>query len=151
MRAWLAGSREPDQAATVPVRARKGEVEVCLIRRRGARYWGIPKGHIENGDTPIEAALTEAREEAGLVGQIDGPSAGSYRYWKWEGRLTVCVYVMTVLEVLPVWDEMDIRERRWTTLDDAGHLLERHPVSALWNAIVTAAARSALTEAPKEP
>jgi 8-oxo-dGTP pyrophosphatase MutT (NUDIX family) len=148
MREWLTASREPDQAAAVPIQWRSGQRQVCLIRRRGTRDWGIPKGHIENGDTPGEAALTEAREEAGLVGRIDGSSVGTYSYWKWEGRLTVCVYVMTVLDVLPVWDEMDVRERRWTTLDDARRLLERHPVSALWRTIETVAARSSIAEAP---
>ena len=150
MRRWLTVSREPDQAAVVPIQRRNGQAQVCLIRRRGGRDWGIPKGHIENGDTPVEAALAEAREEAGLVGRIEGPSVGTYSYWKWEGRLTVCVYVMTVLDVLPVWDEMDVRERRWTTLDDARHLLERHPVSPLWRMIEAAAARSSIAEAPKQ-
>ena len=150
MRRWLTGSGEPDQAAAVPVRGRNGEVEVCLIRRRGVRHWGIPKGHIENGDTEVEAALTEAREEAGLVGRIDDPVVGSFTYWKWEGRLTVSVYVMQVLDELPVWDEMDIRERRWTTLDEAGRLLEHHPVSSLWKTIETLAARSVIGEGPKD-
>jgi 8-oxo-dGTP pyrophosphatase MutT (NUDIX family) len=139
---WRPAGGEPDQAAVVPVRRRNGEIEVCLIRRRGSRQWGIPKGHIENGDTPDEAALTEAREEAGLVGRIDGPAVGTYSYWKWEGRLTVCVYVGRVREVLAVWDEMDVRERRWTTLDEAGRLLERHPVASLWNAVAEAISRS---------
>jgi phosphohistidine phosphatase len=148
MRGQMFGRGEPDQAAAVPIRIRDGEVEVCLIRRRGMRGWGIPKGHIENGDTAVEAAINEAREEAGLVGRIDDPAVGTYSYSKWEGRLTVCVYVMHVLDVLPVWEEIDVRERSWTTLDEAGRRLEHHPVSPLWTAIAAVAIRSASGHAP---
>jgi phosphohistidine phosphatase len=146
---WLRSGTPPEQAAAVPVRKRNGEVEICLIRRSGQRAWGIPKGHIEN-ETPVEAALNEAREEAGLIGRIDSPAVGTYTYSKWEGRLTVCVYVMQVLDVLPVWDEMDVRERRWATLADAERLLARHPVAPLWTAIAAAAASSSAAGTPTE-
>jgi 8-oxo-dGTP pyrophosphatase MutT (NUDIX family) len=118
----------------VPVRRTEGEVQICLIRRQGGR-WGIPKGFIEDGDTPVDTALTEAREEAGLIGRIDEPSVGTYEYSKWGGRLIVAVYVMRVDDALPVWEEMDLRERRWTTLAKAERLLDRHPVRSLWDAI----------------
>lgn len=111
-----------------------GELQICLIRRRGGR-WGIPKGFIENGDTPADTALIEAREEAGLVGRIDGSSVGTYQYSKWGGRLIVAVYVMRVKDALPIWEEMDARERRWVTLAKAERLLERHPVLSLWDVI----------------
>jgi phosphohistidine phosphatase len=127
---------EPDQAAAVPVREADGRVEICLIRRHGQRRWGIPKGFIDDGDTPMEAALNEAREEAGLIGRIDGPAVGTYEYSKWGDHLSVAVFVMRVREALPVWDEMDVRERRWMTIPEAGRLLEQHPVSPLWDDIV---------------
>src|SRR5687768_10863553 len=129
------GSPEPDQVVAVPVRRTAGEVEVCLIRRHGSRRWGLPKGYIDGDDTPQEAALTEAREEAGLIGRIDTSAMGTYEYWKWGDRLLVEVYVMDVLDELPVWDEMDVRERRWTTLEEAGRLLQRHPVWPVWPSI----------------
>ncbi len=127
---------EPDQAAAVPVREADGRLEICLIRRHGQRRWGIPKGFIDDGDTPMEAALNEAREEAGLIGRIDGPAVGTYEYSKWGDHLSVAVFVMRVREALPVWDEMDVRERRWMTIPEAGRLLEQHPVWPLWDNIV---------------
>ena len=33
---------------------------------RAGRYWGLPKGHIETGERPEEAALREISEECGL-------------------------------------------------------------------------------------
>ena len=126
---------DPDQVAVIPVRATGPDVEVCLIRRIGRRHWGIPKGFIDEGKTAVDAALTEAREEAGLLGRIVGDAIGTYEYEKWGDRLVVAVYVMRVVDVLPVWDEMDARERRWTTVADAEDLLQRHPVLPVWESV----------------
>jgi 8-oxo-dGTP pyrophosphatase MutT (NUDIX family) len=123
-----------DQAAVIPIRSQSDGIQVCLIRRHGTRRWGIPKGYIDGDDTPEQAALTEAREEAGLIGEIEG-SVGTYSYAKWGGRLIVGVYMMRVIDVLPFWDEMDFREREWVTVTEAERRLKRHPVWPLWGTI----------------
>ena len=99
------------------------------------RRWGIPKGYIDGDDAPAQAAITEAREEAGLIGRIEGAAVGSYEYSKLGDDLLVTVFIMRVDEALPVWEEMDVRERRWVPLAEAARLLEHHPVRALWDAI----------------
>ena len=45
--------------------------------------------------------------------------------------LDVTVYLMEVREEEDDWDEVDVRDRRWTSLEDAADLLERHPVQSL--------------------
>lgn len=119
------------QAAAIPVRRVRGQVQICLIRRKGARSWGIPKGLVEPGDTRKETALNEAWEEAGLSGQVVGKTIGTYKYVKLGRTLKVSVYLMEVVEQERTWEEAVFRERRWTALDDAVSLLERHPVSPL--------------------
>ena len=123
---------DADQAAAVPIRGNGDALEVCLIRRRGRRDWGVPKGFIDGDDTAAQAALTEAREEAGLIGRIDGDVVGTYEYSKLGDDLTVAVFLMRVDEALPVWQEMDLRERRWVASAEAERLLARHPVAGLW-------------------
>ena len=135
------GRRFPQQAAVLAVRKDGADIEVCLIRRRDARGWGIPKGFIESGDTPEETALNEAWEEAGIHGQLVGEAIGTYEYTKSGTRLTVAVYVMRVAEELTTWPEMRVRERRWVPMGDAVSALTRHPV---WPLLDDASARLGL-------
>ena len=109
--------------------------QVCLIRRKTSAKWSIPKGYIERGQNHTQAALAEAHEEAGLDGCLKGDIIGTYEYEKGPLHLTVAVYVMEVIEERTTWREMRWRERRWYSIEEAGALLERHHVSALYDRI----------------
>lgn len=67
-------------AGGVIYREREGEMWVVLIATRGGKTWGLPKGLIEKGENPLEAAVREVAEEAGLRGD---PVAdlGHIEYW----------------------------------------------------------------------
>ena len=121
----------PQQAAAIAVRRNGDRVQVCLIRRKGSRKWGIPKGQVDPGDTHEETALNEAWEEAGLRGRLIGDVVGTYEYEKWDTTYAVAVYLMEVLEQHDDWDEADFRERRWASFGEAASLLVKHPVRPL--------------------
>ena len=121
----------PEQAAAIAVRRSGEAVEVCLIRKKGSRRWGIPKGFVDPGDTHEEAALNEAWEEAGLKGRLIGDAVGIYEYEKWNATFAVAVYLMEVLEQHDEWQEAGLRERRWTSFSEATSLLRSHPVRLL--------------------
>jgi 8-oxo-dGTP pyrophosphatase MutT (NUDIX family) len=119
------------QAAAIPFCRREDGVYLCLIRRRESKFWGIPKGFIDPGDTREETALNEAWEEAGLRGELIGDAIGTYQYVKFRAKLSVAVYVMEVQAEEPVWQEAKLRERRWHPLEQAVALLAGHPVQPL--------------------
>jgi 8-oxo-dGTP pyrophosphatase MutT (NUDIX family) len=119
------------QAAVIPFRGSGKKLEICLIRRKGSKKWGIPKGFVERGDTIKDAALKEALEEAGLKGRLVGDAVGTYEYRKWGTKLDVTVYLMEVQEEEDEWDEADIRDRQWASFEDAAEKLEQHPVQPL--------------------
>ena len=121
----------PQQAAAIAIRRNGRSLEVCLIRRRESKTWGIPKGFVDAGDTHRTTALNEAWEEAGLRGRLLGRPIGTYEYKKWKSRFAVLVYVMEVLEQKDKWDEMDFRDRRWVSFRKATELLTKHPVHPL--------------------
>ena len=39
---------------------------VMVVQQKGSGVWGLPKGHLEEGETLYEAALREMREETGI-------------------------------------------------------------------------------------
>ena len=45
---------------------RDGERTLYLLIRDSYRNWGFPKGHLEDGEAPAQAALREVGEETGL-------------------------------------------------------------------------------------
>lgn len=47
---------------------------------KGETLWGFPKGLVEDGETPEEAAVREVKEETGLDAEISGP-AEQIAYW----------------------------------------------------------------------
>ena len=48
--------------------------------RRGRLVWSLPKGHLEEGETPEDAALREVQEETGIVGRVMAP-LGVIDFW----------------------------------------------------------------------
>ena len=59
-------TRTPNEisAGGVLARPRDQGWEVCLVH--AGRYWGLPKGHLERGETAPDAALREISEECGI-------------------------------------------------------------------------------------
>lgn len=74
-------------AGGVVVRQMDEGLHVLLIRDPYEK-WGLPKGHIESGEGPMEAALREVSEETGLTQLVPGPSLGSIDwYFRFKNRL----------------------------------------------------------------
>ena len=51
--------------------ARDGRI--LLIATAGGKRWQLPKGHVEEGESPEETAVREVREETGVTGSIRCP------------------------------------------------------------------------------
>ena len=130
------------QAAAIPFRTdpRTGRLRVLMIRRRDGRKWGIPKGRVDPGMTHAEAAAAEAREEAGVEGQLSDEPLGSYTYDKLGGAWRVRVFPMRVTRVMAHWEEEGLRERRWFDIDDAVRGAGRAAVGRLIARLAAAAA-----------
>ncbi len=66
-----------------------GELIVIVPKRRsakGQKVLGLPKGHVEAGETAIDAALREVREEAGVTARVID-SLGDVDYvYRWDGK-----------------------------------------------------------------
>ncbi len=48
--------------------------------RRGRMVWSLPKGHVEEGESPEETAVREVEEETGIRGHVLAP-LGTIDFW----------------------------------------------------------------------
>ena len=124
------------QAAAIPLR----DGRVCLVTSRSGRRWVIPKGRIDPGHTPEEAALAEAWEEAGLVGVLAGGPVGTYDYEKYGLSHRVTVFVLAVREEYADWPERRSRTREWVTAEVALERVEEPGLRALLRGVLRPAA-----------
>lgn len=98
-----------------------GDVPRFLIVRakRNPEHWVLPKGHIEPGETPEQAALREVREEAGVTGEI--VAAAGESHFEYEGTdLRVVYFEMNHLSSGRADED---REVRWCACEEAIELL----------------------------
>jgi 8-oxo-dGTP pyrophosphatase MutT (NUDIX family) len=111
-------------AGGVVVRRTEGGWEACLIRVGTA--WSLPKGNLDRGEAPEQAAVREISEEVGLpldrltvLGELP-PSEYMYRR---QGRLVSKIVHHYLVEapadtpLIPQQQEID--EARWVPLHEA--------------------------------
>ena len=113
------------QAAAIPYRIRKRRVEVALVTTSRGKGWIVPKGWVDDGERPREAAIREAKEEAGILGVLERKPLGRYHHVHANGACRVDVYLMRVTHVREHWLEEKVRRRRWMRIRDAAACLRK--------------------------
>jgi len=110
------------RAACVCFRSRKEE-EVLLVSSLGGSGWIIPGGKVDpkEVDNPSVSAVREAREEAGVIGQL-GRFLGVFENAERGHRTRVFVMYVERLEPECEWEE-SVRSRKWFPIREAMELL----------------------------
>jgi 8-oxo-dGTP pyrophosphatase MutT (NUDIX family) len=107
------------QSAVIPFRYKRGRLEILLISSRSGKRYVVPKGLVEDDLTPLESAIEEAYEEAGITGTAFEQVVGTFRYQKWGGTCTVDVFLLQVTTMLDEWPEDYYRQRIWVGVKEA--------------------------------
>jgi len=112
-------TRSEFSAGGVVIRRATDGIEVALAARRtrkGDLAWGLPKGLVEPGEEPEEAALREVQEETGLDARILS-SLGEISYWYvWGGervRKRVAFFLMEATGGDVSRHDHEMEEVRW--------------------------------------
>ncbi|HYD37875.1 MAG TPA: NUDIX hydrolase [Allosphingosinicella sp.] len=130
------------QYGVVPLRrSADGAVEVMLITSRETRRWVVPRGNPIPGRSPVESAVQEAWEEAGIEGSVDTEPLGLYVYDKRRrsGAMEpaeVRLFRMRVAREHEAWPERWQRERRWFTPDEAASAVAERELAEIIRAVV---------------
>jgi 8-oxo-dGTP pyrophosphatase MutT (NUDIX family) len=101
------------------------EVVVIVPTRRaanGSRVLALPKGHPDGEESPLQAALREVREEAGVQAEVVD-SLGEVRYWYQRGgrRITKVVEFFLLRYVSGDLADHDheVEQARWVPAAEA--------------------------------
>ena len=92
------------------------------LDRRGRLLWSLPKGHLESGETALDAALREVEEETGIHGSPLG-ELGTIDYWfVADGtriHKTVPHYLLVAESGALSDSDVEVDEVAWVPLDEA--------------------------------
>jgi len=108
----------------------RGEQVVVIVPARrapdGSRVLALPKGHVDPGETTLQAAEREVREETGVVAELVR-ELGEVRYWyRRDGRT-----IGKAVPFSPFSDvsgdtadhDDEVEEARWISLKEAQRTL----------------------------
>jgi 8-oxo-dGTP pyrophosphatase MutT (NUDIX family) len=99
-----------------------------LLIRDSYRNWGFPKGHLEEGEQPAQAAIREVAEETGVSAlELRGEIETIDWYFRFRGRLIhkVCHFFLMetpAAETCPQRAE-GITACRWAPYEEAARLV----------------------------
>jgi 8-oxo-dGTP pyrophosphatase MutT (NUDIX family) len=104
----------------------RGEQVVVIVPTRlagdGSRVLALPKGHVDPGESPLQAATREIREETGVLAE-PVLELGESRYWyRRDGRTvpkTVTFYLFTYVSGDTADHDDEVLEARWIDLREA--------------------------------
>jgi len=125
------------QAGVIPYSVINGAVRILLVTSRDTGRWLIPKGYVEDGYTPADAAVREAFEEAGVEGVMETDTPlGFFTYFK---RLktgencpaSVIVFLLRVEKQCKKYPEKKQRQSAWFTPEEAAKLVKEPGLAEL--------------------
>lgn len=117
-------------AGGVVYRKKAAGVDVALIKVGPIIRWQLPKGLVDEGETPEEAAVREVREETGLEAKIEAPLE-KIEYWYVSGAKIrkvryhkfVHFYLMQYRSGKTDEHDKEVLEARWVPIVDAIRML----------------------------
>ena len=117
-------------AGGVAYRKAGDAIEIALIRTTEDGRWQLPKGMIDPGETPQQAALREVREEAGINCKLLDPIEiieywfyGNYDGTRKRYHKKVHFYLMRFLDGDVADHDHEVVEARWVGIEAAEKML----------------------------
>lgn len=127
------------QFAALCYRRVKSKTKVLLITSRDTGRWVLPKGWPMDDLTPVETAMTEAWEEAGIRGTADLGCAGIYSYDKELDTgivlpVVVAVFSIKTETIADTYREAGERVRKWVSPKKAARMVDEPDLAVLLRA-----------------
>lgn len=102
-------------------RKHHGNTEILLIKHVNSGHWSFPKGHVECGETEVETATREIKEETGIDVIIDPTFRETVSYSPKKDTQKVVVYFIAKAKTFDYCpQEEEIADIKWVEI---GHAL----------------------------
>jgi 8-oxo-dGTP pyrophosphatase MutT (NUDIX family) len=114
---------EEQSFGIIPLKQENGVWQLLLILHQGGRHWAFPKGHGNPGETAVESAKRELKEETGLdVEKLlqEDPLTERYQFYRKNEVVvkTVQYFPALVSGTLKLQAE-EIRDAKWVLLKES--------------------------------
>lgn len=94
--------------------------EKILVIQQAAGHWGFPKGHVEDGETEVETAIREIKEETNLDVEIDESHRYVEHYSPKEGvEKDVVLFVAKMIGGEIKAQEEEVQKIKWLSYEEA--------------------------------
>ena len=94
--------------------------QILLIKHSNSGHWSFPKGHVEAGETEVETAVREIKEETGVDAVIDTRFRTVVTYSPKKDVIKDVVYFFATTEVYDTKNqEEEVAEVRWVDISKA--------------------------------
>lgn len=105
-------------------RKHHGNLEILLIKHINSGHWSFPKGHVEDGETEVETAHREIKEETGLDVIIDPSFRETVSYYPRKDTQKVVVYFIARAKTYDYTpQEEEIADIKWVDVGNANSVL----------------------------
>ena len=102
----------------LPYRIVDGQQEFLLVFETYSKCWSLPKGHIEAGETDVQAAQRELYEETGLTAKLYTTRIASIEYPISSFARKQVVFFLGEVTGVPKVREGEIDKFKWVTPEE---------------------------------
>ncbi|MFS8563773.1 MAG: NUDIX domain-containing protein [Rhabdochlamydiaceae bacterium] len=107
----------------IPLIWRQSHWHVLLVLHQKGKHWAFPKGHGNPGESPLQSAERELKEETGLnVDSVlqDDPLVEKYRFYRKQEIIQKKVsYFPAIVSGDLILQEEEIQDAKWVLLEEA--------------------------------
>ena len=99
------------------------ENKVLLVKQTEG-HWGFPKGHVEQGETEVQTAIREVKEETNIDVEVKEDKRYEEEYYPEENIKKQVVYFLAkniTTNIIP--QQSEIQEIKWVPLNEAENVI----------------------------
>ena len=99
---------------------KENKEQILLIKHSNSGHWSFPKGHVEAGETEVETAVREIKEETGVDANIDTRFRTVVTYSPKKDVIKDVVYFFATSDSYETEkQEEEVSEVRWVDINKA--------------------------------